>query len=248
MTIRSSFAGAAVALVCAAAAVPQARAVVLYDAAAGTTPAAQGWTVLAGGAAPSQAVVAGEYRLDTTGAGVVAFGHARQQPLDTATGFDLAFRLRIDAEAHTSDNRAGYSVLFVGSDPSRALEIGFWSDRVWVYDFDASDPDRFVRGPSAALDTGVMRDWRLAVRNGSFSLWADGNWLLGGALRDYRAEGLPYTVPGLLFFGDDTSRGSSVSALAQVELLPVPEPSAAWLLAAGLAALALRRRAAAGRG
>lgn len=217
-----------------------AQAVVLYDAAAGTPPSSQGWFVLADGAAGAS-VAGGEYRLDTT-ALAGAFGHARVQPLDTAAGFELAFTLRIDAEVHTSANRAGYSVLLVGNDPSRALELAFWDDSVWAYDHNAADADRFVRGADAAFATTTTHDYVLAVRNHQFTLAADGGVLLSGALRDYRAEGLPYTVPGLIFFGDDSSRGTSLSALANVQLLPVPEPAPALLLAAGLAALAWRCR------
>ena len=109
-----------------------ASALTLYDGAAGTLPAVQGWLPLKVGASPAQGVAGGAYRLDTTGTGVLYFGNALAGAvmLDTAAGFDLPFGLRVLSEAHTSDNRSGYSVVLIGADTSRALELAFWHDAV----------------------------------------------------------------------------------------------------------------------
>ena len=225
-----------------------AQAVTVYDAAAGTLPSAQGWSSLQAGAAPAQLVAAGVYRLDTPGAGLGIFGNAIQSPvvLDTSAGFDLAFTLRIADEIHTSANRAGYSVLVTGSDARRAIEIAFWLGNVWIYDYVAGNPDRLVHGSDVAFDASVSHDYSLVVRAGQFSLKADGEPLLAGALRDYTAAGPPYSVPNGLFFGDDTSRGSSVSELSLVRVTPVPEPATPLLAVAGLLWLGWRRMAVAG--
>lgn len=69
-------------------------------------------------------------------------------------------------------------------------------------------------------------------------LSSDGTVLLSGALVDDSAAGLPYSVPKLVFFGDNSSRGSAVSALGLVTLTAVPEPVSASPLAAGLMGLA----------
>lgn len=223
--------------------VPVANAATLYDPALGTLPGAQGWTVLATGAAASQAVSGGRYRLDTTGNGVVSWGNAVSTPLDTAAGFDLRLTLQVGVESHDSANRAGYSVVIVGSDPTKALEVSFWSDQVWVADHVASDPDRFVHGAGAAFDTKTSpHDWLLSVRNQQFTLAADGSVLLSGSLRDYTAAGLPYSVPNFLFLGDDSSRGSSITQLGLVSVSAVPEPATAALALAGGAVLWSRRR------
>lgn len=229
--------------------VAQAAAVTLYDAALGSLPSAQGWSSLQLGAAPTQSVAGGAYRLDTTGPGVVYFGNARSASLDTAAGFDLSFSLQVLSEAHTSSNRSGYSMVMVGADPTKALEIAFWSDHVWAYDFNAADG--FVHGADAAFDTTQVRQYELSVRHSNFTLTGDGALLLAGALRDYTLGGPPYTSPNFLFFGDDSSRGNSVTELGSVTLTPVPEPASAALLVAGLAGLAglfsLSGSAAAGR-
>lgn len=243
-TARAFALAATAAGLAAVAAAPAAQAATLYDPALGTLPTAQGWSVLASGtAAASQSVAAGRYRLDTTGAGVSAYGNAISTALDTAAGFDLRFTLQVVNESHDSANRAGYSVVMVGSDPSKALELSFWSDQVWAADYVASDADRFVHGAGAAVDnTAAPHDWLLSVRNQQFALAADGSVLLAGSLRNYTAAGLPYNVPNFLFFGDDSSRGVSVTQLGLVSVSAVPEPAAAWLALAGGALLWLRRR------
>jgi len=216
-------------------------AAVLYDAALGTAPAAQGWTTQGIGAAPVQSVAAGTYRLDTTGTGVLTFGSGLVSalPLDAASGYDLSFSLQVMSEAHSSDNRAGFSVLAVGADPRKAIELAFWSGHVWAYDYDGLAADRFVHGADAAFDTAsALQTYTLSVRHQQFTLFSGGSTLLSGALRDYTASGLPpYATPNLLFFGDDSSRGTSVTQLGFVSLSPVPESASAALWLAGLAVL-----------
>jgi hypothetical protein len=225
-----------------------ASAATLYNAALGSTPAAQGWTTLSVGAAAFQAVTVGAppaYTLVTTGTGVSYFGNALLSglALNTATGFDLSFQLKVVSETHDSVNRAGYSVVVVGADPSKAVELSFWTGNVWVPDYNAADPDRFVHGADAAFNTtGAFHTYLLSVRNQQYTLSADGTPLLSGALHDYTAGGAPYTQPNFLFFGDDSSRGTSATELAFVTLVPVPEPASAAMLVVGLAALAWRRR------
>ena len=211
---------------------------VLYNPAGGSLPAAQGWTVLAQGSAAAQALDAGAFRLDSTGPGVAIFGHGRISPqaLDTQTGFDLSFQLQMLAESHTSPHRAGYSLLLVGAQASRALELGFWTDHVWAQRYDASQADRFVHDTDAALDTtAALTAYTLSVRQQQFTLRAGSNLLLTGALRDYTPAGFPYSTPNFLFLGDNSSRGQAISRLGLVSLSPVPEPAAGLLMALGLA-------------
>ncbi len=66
---------------------------------------------------------------------------------------------------------------------------------------------------------------------------------------DYPVLGLSTVVYGLsntLFFGDDTSRGQSVTELGLVSISAIPEPASGGLLLAGLGlgglALGARRR------
>ena len=221
-----------------------ASALVLFDPAVGM-PAAQGWVPLIDATPGAAGLLADRYTLDTRGAGVSLHGHARiaPVPLDPAGGYIVDFRARIVAETHASDNRAGFSMLFVGSNTAQSIEIGFWNGEVWAYDYVVGSSDRFVKGPSTAWNTGIaLSDYRLRVQDGAFSLWSGGSLLIGGPLQDYTAQGAPYTVSNFVFFGDNTSRGSASVEVGTISLLPIPEPGPAALLALGLAAVGWRCR------
>lgn len=232
-----------------------AQAATLYDASLGTAPTAQGWLALSLGGTVSAATASGVHSLDTASGTAPQFGYSPLfgPLLDTDAGFQLSLRLQVLAETHSSPNRAGYSLVMVGSDPSRALELSFWTDRVWAQGVSATDPDRLVHAEEAVFNTSTgLVDYLLTVQGAQYSLSADGAPLLSGALRDYRSEGFPYTVPNFLFLGDNSSRGTAVTALARVGIEPLPAaaapvPEPASLLLAGLAVAAVLAASAHGR-
>lgn len=230
-------------------------AVVLYDGALDTTPDQQGWTYLTlplVGADASQAASGGATTLDTTAdisemAGYFLggpFGDPALAPvLDRAAGFALSFDVRLDAEAHASADRAGFSVIALSSD-GLGIELGFWADEVWAQ----GDDPLFTRAEGAAFDTtAALTRYELLVLGSSYALQADGATLLTGALRDYSAFGGfpdPYETPNLIFLGDNTSSASARVELARVGVasgVVVPEPSSLAILAAGLAVVLARR-------
>lgn len=227
------------------AALAPASALTLYDPALGTLPGSQGWTPGTSGAAAMQSVSAGRLSFDTRASDVLAYGYSRAVALDTQAGFTLQWELRILEETHGSENRAGFSLLVQGTDQSRALELGFWQDKVWALEYQTGGADSgYLRGSTATIDTSKARIYTLTVQHQQFELDADGATLLTGSMRDYPTQGmstLPYSFGNYLFFGDNSARGQVNAEIGALRLLPVPEPATALLFALGLAGLAWTR-------
>lgn len=222
-----------------------AQALTLYDPAPGTRPSAQGWLLVCPTTSCDAEASGGRLVFDTLreGFGAQAGFSRLDQKLDAQAGYRLDFGLRVLEESHGSANRAGFSLIAVGNTPSQALEIGFWEDQVWVYDFDG---DAFLKSTSATFDTTGWHDYSLSAQDGSFVLQADGLTLLRGALRDYSRFGLPYSLPNFLFLGDDSSSAGARVALGAVSLsplAPVPEPASAVMMLIGLALASIAIRA-----
>lgn len=218
-----------------------AHAVTVYDANGGL-PSGQGWTTLSIGAAGTSTVGGGLLTLDSTGASVDTWGHSRFSPisLNTVSGYRVDFGLRVLNETHANNDRAGFSMLFVGADATRSIELAFWQDQVFAYEYVAS---AFVHGVGAAIDTTAgVRNYSLTVDTQQFTLSADGNVLFAGNLQNYTPQGVPYVLPGFMFFGDNTSSGSAQVELSSIILTAVPEASTWWLWLAGLAVVAIRAR------
>ena len=229
-----------------------AQATTLYNPALGTLPTAQGWTPIAGGNPAAQSLVGGRLRTDTqTDPGAVQFVDYLSPPsgatLDTVAGFTLSFGLQVLSEAHQSPNRAGFSVLVQGLDETKALELSFWGNEVWALGYTAGGADSgYVHGNGAVLDTSSsFHQYALTVQNNAYTLRVDGLAVLSGTMIDYPVQGATTAAYGLsnaLFFGDDTSRGQSITDLGLVSITAVPEPASAWLWLLGAGGLALRRR------
>ena len=212
--------------------------VLLYD---GTgLPASQPWLGFAGlGGVAQQSSVVDGVRLQTdlpVSAGYSNYllpnvlKNAAFPTLNPSLGFELAFSLAVTAENHTSNDRAGFSAIILGSD-QKGIELGFWTNEIWAQ---ASTP-LFQHAEGVAIDTTVRRDYRIQVLNNSYTLFAGANALLTGSTRDYTTfASFPYTQSNFLFLGDDTSRGAADIALGKVtlqsDITAVPEPSSLALL------------------
>lgn len=214
-----------------------AEAEVLYDGSLGTLPGTQGWLYLTNpvfGPDATQTISSAGVVLDSTPDMGEQAGYFRNFPLPVTThnrndGFWLDFTARVGEETHSSNNRAGFSVIALSED-LLGIELGFWEDQVW-----AQSGADFVHAEGAALDTtSGLIDYQLRVVGGTYELWAAGSPLLDGPLRDYSSHSNPvYSSPSLLFFGDDTTSAEAIMELSYVSLqtgTAVPEPTA-WLLA-----------------
>lgn len=224
--------------------------VVLYDGSG--LPSSQPWLGFAGlGGVSQQTSVAGGVNLQTDLA--VSAGYSNYllpnfpkngafPSLNSNLGFELAFTLAVNAENHTSPDRAGFSAIILGSD-RKGIELGFWSNEVWAQ---ASTP-LFQHAEGVAFDTSLRRDYRIQIMNNSYTLFDGASVLLTGATRDYTAfNSFPYTQSNFLFLGDDTSRGAADITLGRVtlqtNLTAVPEPTSLALLSCGLVLGQLWRR------
>jgi Ca2+-binding RTX toxin-like protein len=162
--------------------------------------------------------------------------------LDAAKGFSLNFEVKINSENHTSDDnqdgiedRAGFSVIVVTSDKTKAIELGFWNNEIWAQTGGSSER-LFTHSSTerAFRDTTQSTRYSLAIQGNTYKLFAaDASTpILTGNLRDYTAfdhttaapspiNSLPfdpYETPNFLFFGDNTTSARAISEIKQIEL------------------------------
>lgn len=207
----------------------------LYDGSLGTLPGSQGWTLGAMGLGSYvESLTGGAAALTTTGTERAGYTKLSPVTLDGAAGYQFTFELALDTESHDSADRAGLSVLLVGSD-LLGLEIAFWTNEVWVQNAG------FTHGEGASFDATQRTLYTLTVAGGAYSLSAGGAPLLTGALRDYSAQGMPYTIPNLLFVGDDTFSANAAMRFYQAGVTALPEPATWGWGAVSLLALAFKR-------
>jgi hypothetical protein len=202
---------------------------VLYDGdVAGETLADQGFYFITQPSPPAEATAFyadGGTTLETQGNIEDYAGYTIREtaavPLDRALGFTLHFTAQVLSEDHTSDDRAGLSVLLLAAD-SVGIELGFWEGEVWAQN---DGPQIFTHGEGAAINFAAPVVFALRVQGERYSLSADGEPLLEGPLRDYRGhpsyppQQYPaYYLPNYLFLGDNTSRASVAARLLAVAL------------------------------
>lgn len=224
----------------------------LYDSSLDTTPDAQGWFAGADvpqGASFGAAVVNDVLLFNSLGNTDTKAGFALPLfgTLNPASGFTLAFSGLTVAEAHDSNDRAGFSILVISNDSTKAVELGFWNDQIFIQN---GSPNLFTHGTTAFVDMTRPRTIHLVFTPGGNDFWlfVDGQYAMGGPLQDYTAStatfaGVPvYSASSFVFFGDNTTSAEVFFTLQDVALAdPIPEPASLGLLAMGALAL-LRRR------
>lgn len=227
----------------------RAEAVVLYDGGLGTTPSAQGWlfyTSINGG---TTSTADGLTNYNSSASNATQGGFSTHVPIINTPvnpllpSFDLSgqvsvrFDARVISESHASNDRAGLSLIVIGSD-LRGIELGFWETEIW-----AQSGPAFTRAESALVDTTAGIALYNVLLDGpanTYTLSRNGNPILSGSLRNYSSFGAPYSLPNYVFVGDNTTSAGGAFEFGYLGVT-VPEPTMLGGLAmAGL--LSLRRR------
>jgi ELWxxDGT repeat protein len=169
--------------------------------------------------------------------------------LETGSGFVVDFEMELlqesrgvsaDRNADGFDDRAGFSLLVVSNDPTKAIELGFFANRIWAQEdglgqlnpslsADPSNPDRtlFTQAEGVGFNTRRPVRYSLAVKGENYTLFADGQVVLNGRLRNYSNATIasgpnPYTVNNTIFFGDNTTAASASARVRQVSVIGTP--------------------------
>jgi hypothetical protein len=126
--------------------------------------------------------------------------------LDQAVDVRVNFTVQVDSEAHTNNDRAGFSIIILDKD-AKGIELSFWENEIWVKS-DEGTGGLFKHGEGVAFGTSTLTDYQVLFMGNVYTLTANAQPLLTGPLRDYSAfAGFPdpYQTPNFLFLGDNTT-------------------------------------------
>ncbi|MGF1493558.1 MAG: putative Ig domain-containing protein [Microcoleaceae cyanobacterium] len=171
--------------------------------------------------------------------------------LDRNIGYTVTFTAQIENEDNnnfqsdknqdTKLDRSGFSIVLI-SDDQRGIEIDFEDNGAWVQQDSTTQLDPtlepepsdttthnrtlLTQAESAIFDTtSDFVTYDLTIRGETYTLFADGNPVLTGRLRDYTGfEPLvigvpdPYAIPNYLFFGDNTPSAQANVLLQGIEV------------------------------
>lgn len=224
--------------------------IVLYDGSKGTTLAQQNWTYLSVPTGVTPTASNGTTNLNSSSNSTFLAGFSRaDQILDPNQGFVVSFSTEILSEAIEASadkngdgktDRAGFSIVVVSQDKTKAIELGFHKTASGLQIFAQEDgtsqidpalqPTTTAPGnlrtlftQAEAIDANLsgLVSYDLAISGSTYTLYANGNAILSGKLRNYSAfSGAfdPYETPNLIFFGDDTTSANANVNLGSVRV------------------------------
>ncbi|WP_309729357.1 PEP-CTERM sorting domain-containing protein [Chamaesiphon sp. OTE_75_metabat_556] len=232
---------------------------VLYDGALGGSPTsgANPYLNFFGGGIGVPTAASGVTRLDTSSDNVIQAGYTNYKTdlsglfnssfpaiLDNNAGYTLSFTVRVNSQTNASPDRAGFSVIVLGSD-NKGIEIGFRNTDIFSQN-DASFNSIGEQKTNIGSTLTALTTYNLNVLGGSnaglYTLTSETDTLLSGSLRDYTAAATGaltavYAKPNFIFLGDDTTSAGASVDVQRISLTTnpaaVPEPSS--LFGIGLA-------------
>ncbi|NJO80434.1 MAG: calcium-binding protein [Cyanobacteria bacterium RM1_2_2] len=200
----------------------------LYNARLGTAPASQGWLAFANVVGATETATSNGAILNTTLSNSIYAGYSNFNGatpvnfnfpiLDNEAGYSISFNLQMLAESRTNQSRAGFSIIAISNDQTKAIELGFQQLSPTTGRIFAQAPN-FTAAESIAYNTNLDTDYTLKVAGSQYKLLADGTEILTGELRDYSSfSGFPdpYETPNFIFLGDDTTSAQGWFNLSQV--------------------------------
>jgi hypothetical protein len=218
------------------AAIPVGAATV-YDGSLGTSPTTQGMSYLSVPSGASETLTGSSVILDTTSNAGISAGYSGKAGspssipmLDRTAGFTVSFTIKVLSESHGGNDRAGFSVIALGSD-HQGVELAFWENEIWEQNVG------FTHGTGVSADTrSSLLQYDLNITGGTYTLTTGATTLLTGAVKDYSPSMNPvYAQQSFLFFGDDTTQAQSQFEMSHIAVV-VPEPATGSLVALGLLA------------
>ena len=143
--------------------------------------------------------------------------------LNRRQGYRIGFTLRVLSERRSAPNQeAGFSLIALSHD-LLGIDLGFGTGEIFARTSEWKRAEE-NRALPFRIDK-EYRDFELDIRENEYRLSANGQEILVGSLRNYSDAGQPYTVPNLLFFGDNAeSAGASVN-LRRFWIDPEPSKS-----------------------
>jgi len=194
---------------------------ILFNASENSNPDNQGWMYLTNAFDQSETVrftERGLHKFSTLGnlseaAGYFSLQHPELPILSRESGFTAEFHFQIIEEIHHLSYRGGFSIIVLSKD-NYGAEIVFRENEIWVYNtlFEIAEKTDFN------TTSGIIR-YRINMKGTQFKLFANGEEILSGPLRDYSAFGLPYSIQNFIFFGDDTASAGAEVHISRISLI-----------------------------
>jgi ELWxxDGT repeat protein len=171
--------------------------------------------------------------------------------MESASGFVVNFELEVFSDIRSNgtdlnldgfDDQAGFSFLVVSSDPTKAIELGFFGDRIGAMEddlgqsnpglsADPSNPTRtlFTQAEGIGFNTHRLVRYTLAVKGDTYTLYGNNQVILNGRLRNYSNATNPtiaginsYTVANTISLSDNSAVAGANVRLGIVSVVGVP--------------------------